>query len=69
LEYLLHNQGRIMTETMILNHVWDMDFDPGSNIINVFIHHLRAKIDKGFDKKLIHTVKGMGYIMKSPEEE
>lgn len=69
LEYLMSHQNRIITETMILNHVWDMNYDPGSNVVSVFIHHLRNKIDKGFEEKLIHTVKGMGFIMKSSEEE
>ncbi len=65
LEYLMRNQNRIITETMILSHVWDTNFDPESNIIKVFIHHLRAKIDHGFDEQLLQTVRGMGYIMKS----
>ncbi|GAK53972.1 response regulator receiver domain protein, CheY-like protein [Candidatus Moduliflexus flocculans] len=64
LEYLLRNQGRVLTETLIVEHVWDMNYEPGTNVLNVYIHHLRNKIDKGFDKKLLHTIRGAGYVLK-----
>ncbi len=64
LEYLLRNKGRVLSETRIAAHVWDLEHDPGTNVVNVYIHHLRNKIDKGFDKKLIHTIRGVGYVMK-----
>ncbi len=61
LEYLLRNRGRTVTPSMILQHVWDMDYVGSSNIVNVYINHLRNKIDKGFDVKLIQTVRGHGF--------
>jgi two-component system copper resistance phosphate regulon response regulator CusR len=61
LEYLLRNRGRIVTPSMILEHVWDMNYVGSSNIVNVYINHLRNKIDKGFDIKLIRTVRGHGF--------
>jgi two-component system copper resistance phosphate regulon response regulator CusR len=61
LEYLLRNRGRSVTPSMILEHVWDMDYIGSSNIVNVYINHLRNKIDKGFDIKLIQTVRGHGF--------
>ena len=64
LEYLMHNEGSIVTRTMISEHVWDIDFDTFTNVIDVYINYLRNKIDSGFKKKLIHTVRGRGYILK-----
>jgi DNA-binding response OmpR family regulator len=61
LEYLLRNRGRTVTPSMILDHVWDMDYMGSSNIVNVYINHLRNKIDKDFDIKLIQTVRGHGF--------
>jgi two-component system OmpR family response regulator len=61
LEYLLRNQGQVVTRTMLLENVWDYHFDPQTNIIDVHISRLRQKVDKGFDKPLIHTVRGAGY--------
>jgi DNA-binding response OmpR family regulator len=61
LEYLLRNRGRTVTPSMILEHVWDMDYLGSSNIVNVYINHLRNKIDKGFDVKLILTIRGHGF--------
>ncbi|HLP62396.1 MAG TPA: response regulator transcription factor [Candidatus Deferrimicrobium sp.] len=61
LEYLMRNKGRIITQTMIIDHVWDMNFDGLSNVVNVYINHLREKIDKGFPQKYIHTIRGVGY--------
>lgn len=61
LEYLMRNKGRIITQSMIIEHVWDMNYEGMSNVVNVYINHLRDKIDKGFTVKYIHTVRGMGY--------
>jgi DNA-binding response OmpR family regulator len=61
LEYLLRNQGRILSQSMIIEHVWDMDYEGASNIVNVYINHLRRKIDKDHPVKLIKTVRGRGY--------
>jgi heavy metal response regulator len=61
LEYLLRNRGRTVTPSMILEHVWDMDYISSSNIVNVYINHLRNKIDKDFDHKLIQTIRGHGF--------
>lgn len=61
LEYLLRNRGRTVTPSMILQHVWDIDYVGSSNIVNVYISHLRNKIDKDFDQKLIQTVRGHGF--------
>ncbi len=61
LEYLLRNKGRIVTPVMILEHIWDMDYDGVSNIVNVYINHLRNKIDKDSNVKLIKTIRGHGY--------
>lgn len=64
LEYLMRNAGQILTRTMILEHVWGYDFDTSSNIIDVHINRLRMKIDRDFQTKLIHTIKGVGYVLK-----
>lgn len=61
LEYLMRNTGTVVTRTMLLEHVWDYNFDPQTNVIDVHISRLRQKIDKGFDKSLIHTLRGAGY--------
>ncbi len=65
LEYFMRNEGRVLTRTMISEHVWDYDFDSGTNVIDVYVNYLRRKIDSGFDRKLIHTVRGVGYILKA----
>ena len=65
LEYLMRNAEQILTRTMILENVWGYNFDTSSNIIDVHINHLRKKIDKDFPQKLIHTIKGAGYVLKS----
>lgn len=65
LEYLIRNQGKILSKTMILEHVWDYNFDPATNVVDVLVHRLRSKIDKDFDKKLIHTLRGVGYVLKT----
>lgn len=64
LEYMLRNKGQVVTRTMLLEHVWDYHFDPQTNVIDVHISRLRGKIDKGFDKPVIRTVRGAGYIIE-----
>jgi two-component system OmpR family response regulator len=64
LEYLMRNAGRVVSKTMILSHVWDYNFDPRTNVVDVLVFRLREKIDKGFETKLIHTVRGIGYVLK-----
>jgi len=64
LEYLLRNAGRVVSKTMILEHVWDYHFDPKTNVIDVLVSRLRGKIDRDFDRKLIHTMRGFGYVLK-----
>ena len=66
LEYLLRNQGRVVSKTSILEHVYDYSFDPKTNVVDVLVHRLRQKIDRDFDPKLLHTVRGMGYVLKKP---
>ncbi|HEX4121832.1 MAG TPA: response regulator transcription factor [Verrucomicrobiae bacterium] len=67
LEFLMRSAGRICGRMAILEKVWDYDFDPGSNLVDVYIMRLREKIDAGFEPKLFHTVRGMGYLMKEPQ--
>jgi two-component system OmpR family response regulator len=62
---LLRHAGRPVTKTMILEHVWDFSFDPQTNVVDVLIHRLRSKVDKDFPQKLIHTVRGVGYVIKA----
>jgi len=64
LEYLMRHNGEVITRTMISEHVWNEDFHSLSNVIDVHIRYLRRKIDDGFSKKLLHTMRGMGYILK-----
>jgi heavy metal response regulator len=64
LEYLMENEGHILTRTMISESIWDYHFDSLTNIIDVHVYHLRNKIDKGFVPKLIHTIKGVGYVLE-----
>lgn len=66
IEYLVRNAGRVVTKTMIMQHVWDFDFDPQTNVVEVLMHRLRSKIDQGFEPKLIHTVRGIGYVLRLP---
>ena len=65
LEYLMKNAGQVVTRTMLLEQVWDYHFDPQTNVIDVHVSRLRAKIDKGFDRPLIHTVRGAGYMIRA----
>ena len=64
LEYFLRNKDRVLSRTIISEHIWDYNFDTGTNLIDVYINHLRNKIESGFDEKLIHTVRGVGYVMR-----
>ncbi|MDA1273829.1 MAG: response regulator transcription factor [Verrucomicrobia bacterium] len=66
LEYLMRHAGRVVTKTMILEHVWDYSFDPQTNVVDVLVHRLRTKVDKDSSKKLIHTIRGVGYVIKTP---
>ena len=65
LEYFLRNPGRVLTRTMIAEHVWDYSFDAGTNVIDVYVNYLRKKIDAGRESKLIHTVRGVGYVLRA----
>lgn len=65
LEYLMRHAGRVMSRTLITEYAWDYHFDPGTNIVDVVINRLRKKIDTGHDRKLIHTVRGVGYMVKA----
>ena len=64
LEYLMRNEGRVISKTMILEHIWDYNFDPQTNVVDVLICRLRNKVDKEFSQKLIHTIRGVGYVLK-----
>ena len=64
LEFLMRSTGRLCGRMMILEKVWDYQFDPGSNIIDVYVRKLREKIDEGFEVKLLHSVRGVGYVMR-----
>ena len=64
LEYLLRNKGTVISRTRLEDHIWNYDYAGGSNVVDVYITYLRKKIDSGFDKKLIHTIRGAGWIMK-----
>jgi two-component system, OmpR family, response regulator len=64
LEYLLRNAGRVVSKTMIMEHVWDYNFDPQTNVVEARISRLRDKIDRDFSKKLIHTIRGAGYVLR-----
>ena len=66
LDYFMRNPGRVLTRTMIANRVWDYTFDSATNVIDVYVNYLRKKIDTGHDTKLLHTVRGVGYVMKVP---
>jgi heavy metal response regulator len=68
LEYMMRNKGRPLSRTMIVEHVWDMDYDGLTNIVDVYIRHLRSKIDDRYQAKLIQTVRGIGYMIEAPEK-
>ena len=65
LEYFMRNAGRVLTRTMIIDHVWNYDFDNETNVVDVYVNYLRRKIDADHEPKLIHTVRGVGYVMKA----
>lgn len=69
LEYLMRNAGRVLSKTMILEHVWDYSFDPQTNVVDVLVCRLRNKIDRDFDTKLIHTLRGAGYVLRAEQAE
>lgn len=64
LEYLMRSAGRVLSKTLILEHVYDYNFDPQTNVVDVLVCRLRNKVDKGFEKKMIHTIRGVGYVLK-----
>lgn len=64
LEYLIRNKGIVLSREKIENHVWNFDYEGGTNVIDVYIRYLRKKIDDGYDKKLIHTIRGKGYVLR-----
>jgi two-component system, OmpR family, response regulator len=64
LEYLMKHAGQVVTRTMLLENVWDYHFDPQTNVIDVHISRLRSKIDKGFERPLLHTIRGAGYMIR-----
>jgi two-component system, OmpR family, response regulator len=66
LEYLMRNAGRVVTRTMLLEHVWDFHFDPKTKIVETHISRLRAKVDRGVNQELIHTIRGSGYVIRAP---
>src|SRR5215472_425226 len=68
LEYMMRNKGRPLSRTMIVEHVWDMDYDGLTNIVDVYIRHLRSKIDDEYEQKLIQTVRGIGYMIEEPKQ-
>lgn len=67
LEYLMRHSGQVLTRTMLLENVWDYNFDPQTNVIDVHISRLRSKIDKPFDQPLLHTIRGAGYVLRTGE--
>jgi DNA-binding response OmpR family regulator len=68
LEYMMRNAGRVLTRPMIAEHVWNLDFDTFTNVIDVYVNYLRNKIDRGHEPKLIQTVRGSGYVLKGESE-
>jgi two-component system OmpR family response regulator len=68
LEFLMKHAGQVVTRTMLLEHVWDYHFDPQTNVIDVHVSRLRSKVDKGYDRPLIHTVRGAGYVVRAGGE-
>jgi two-component system OmpR family response regulator len=66
LEYLMRNAGRVVSKTMIMEHIFDYSFDPRTNVVDVLVHRLREKLDKDFEPKLIQTIRGAGYALRLP---
>ena len=69
LEYFMRNAERTLSRTMIMEHIWDFHFDPQTNVVDVLVCRLRTKIDKDFSNKLIHTIRGVGYVLKNSSED
>jgi heavy metal response regulator len=69
LEYLMQNAGRVMSRNMIIEHVWDQSFDGFTNIVDVYVRHLRAKVDDAYEFKMLRTVRGTGYMIRSEDEK
>jgi len=67
LEYLMRSPGRVLSRTQLIENVWQWHFDTGTNVVEVYIQRLRKKVDDGHDVKLIHTVRGVGYVLKRDE--
>jgi len=67
LEYFMRNRGNVLSKTIIMEHVWDYHFDPQTNVVDVLVSRLRSKIDRDFDEKLLHTIRGVGYVFKEPQ--
>ncbi len=65
LEYLIRNVGRVVSKTLIMEHVWDYGFDPQTSVVDVLVCRLRNKVDRDFDQKIIHTIRGVGYVVKA----
>ena len=65
LEYLMRNAGRVVSKTMILSHVWEYNFDPQTNVVDVLVSRLRDRIDRPFERKMLHTVRGVGYVLRA----
>ena len=65
LEYLMRQAGKVVSKTMILSHVYEYSFDPGTNVVDVLVHRLRDRIDRDFEPKMLHTVRGMGYVLRA----
>lgn len=66
LEYLMRHAGRVVSKTLVIEHVWDYDFDPQTNVVDVLVHRVRKKVDAGFEPRLIDTVRGVGYVLRVP---
>ena len=65
LEYLMRNAGRVVSKTMVLSRIWDYNFDPRTNVVDVLVHRLREKIDRDFEPRLLHTRRGIGYVLST----
>ena len=68
LSYLLHNKNLVLTREQIEDHIWNADYEGGTNVVDVYIRYLRKKVDDGFEPKLIHTVRGVGYVLREESE-
>lgn len=67
LEFFLRNKGAVLSKTVIMEHMWDYHFDPQTNMVDVLVSRLRSKVDRGFNRKLIHTIRGVGYVLKDTD--